>query len=233
MSHVSRTNESWHTYTRHHANCRLPVICPHQLPVIYLLVYMWMSYVTRINEWLSHVTRMNEFCHTYEWGIPLIYMQQKSVAYWNGMEKERKWDGKRMKMGWRKSRSGWRQNWNLSPVEMGWRKNENGLEKEWKWDGERAKIDWGRIEFNRLLKWDGERTKMGCKKNEMGWRKSENRWRQNGNLSPVVRMNHSCHTYEWVMSHEWMCHAPCMNESWHTRIHVYVCAMCICVFIGV
>jgi len=29
----------------------------------------------------------------------------------------------------------------------------------------------------------------------------------------VTRMNESCHTYEWVMSHVWMSYVTCMNES--------------------
>ena len=34
--------------------------------------------------------------------------------------------------------------------------------------------------------------------------------------SYVIRMNESCHTYEWVMSHIWMSHVTHMNESRHT-----------------
>ena len=32
----------------------------------------------------------------------------------------------------------------------------------------------------------------------------------------VTRMNESCQTYEWVMSHVWMSHVTRMNESCHT-----------------
>ena len=35
-------------------------------------------------------------------------------------------------------------------------------------------------------------------------------------MSHVTRMNESCHTYEWVMSHVWMSHVTRMNESCHT-----------------
>ena len=34
--------------------------------------------------------------------------------------------------------------------------------------------------------------------------------------SHVTRMNESCHTYEWVMSHVWRSHVTRMNESCHT-----------------
>jgi len=35
-------------------------------------------------------------------------------------------------------------------------------------------------------------------------------------MGHVTRMNESCHTYEWVMSHVWMSHVTHMNESCHT-----------------
>jgi len=36
--------------------------------------------------------------------------------------------------------------------------------------------------------------------------------------SHVTRMNESCHTYEWVMSHIWMSHVTHMNESCHVCV---------------
>jgi len=35
-------------------------------------------------------------------------------------------------------------------------------------------------------------------------------------MSQTTRMNESCRTYEWVMSHIWMSHVTRMNESCHT-----------------
>jgi len=35
-------------------------------------------------------------------------------------------------------------------------------------------------------------------------------------VSHVTRMNASCHSYEWVLSHLWMSHVPQLNESCHT-----------------
>jgi len=36
-------------------------------------------------------------------------------------------------------------------------------------------------------------------------------------MSRVTHVNASCHTYEWVMSHIWMSHVTHMNESWVHR----------------
>jgi len=35
-------------------------------------------------------------------------------------------------------------------------------------------------------------------------------------MSPITRMNESCHAYEWVMSRVWTHHVTRMNESCHT-----------------
>ena len=43
-------------------------------------------------------------------------------------------------------------------------------------------------------------------------------------MSYVTRMNESCHTYEWVMSHIWMSHVIHMNESrraWNESCRTY------------
>ena len=59
MSHVTRMNESCHTYE-------------------WVMSHIWINHVTRMNQschtdewdmshiWISHVPRMNESCHTYE-----------------------------------------------------------------------------------------------------------------------------------------------------------------------
>ena len=78
------TSESWHTYE-------------------YVMLHVWMSHITRINEswhvwnnrdrlpgedhkwvmaylWRSHVARMNESCHTYQWVISRIESQRQTAG---------------------------------------------------------------------------------------------------------------------------------------------------------
>jgi len=178
-NHVTRMNESCHTYER-------------------VMSHVWMSHVTRMNEscqtyervmshvWMSHVTRMNESCHTYE-----RVMSRKWTSYVRLVDES---CHAHVVMSHVTHMNEW--NWlcNVSLLCMGvvnrdTRMNESCHTYEWVMSHDEWVISC--ISMNHV-------THMNAQKrlNNVSYSMEV--------MGHVTHMNESGHTYEWVKSHTWM-----------------------------
>jgi len=245
-SHVTHMDEPCHTYERVMSTilrANLAIRLHAGLQYACHACEWVMSHIEWVlsHIWMRHITHMNESCHTYEWVMSHIWtshvaiwmshaMRTATLRWNNGSAHElahTHYHATHMHESCRTyesmNGSGWRRRTGClifighfpqkSPVISGsFAKNDLQLEASYESSPAcmtAAPASW-HIHYTFLRIWISHITCMNHSWHTYEWVISH-LW-----MRHVTCVNESCHTYEWVMSHMWMSHVAHTNESCHT-----------------
>ena len=138
--------------------------------------------------WMSRVTHMNESCHIYEWAKSHIWMSH--ATYVNEPCRTYEWVMPHIWMSHPHV-------WHDSSICVTWRIHMCDMTHSYVWHDSFICVTW------LIHRWEAAKTRPPCSHCLVCMRY-------------VTRMNASCHTYGWGMSHVWMSHVTYGNVTWHT-----------------